>query len=110
MPTVDINTILPESRDLERLVADHDPQHTERLARQVSNAREKTLRVLRPRTGGDVVVLGLGAEQMIAHAAAGEVGDVTGGLELLNDIDGPRVHCSKIGSTSSIFGGGVWVS
>jgi hypothetical protein len=47
---------------------------------------------------------------MIAHAAAGEVGDVTGGLELLNDIDGPRVHCSKIGSTSSIFGGGVWVS
>ena len=51
-------------------------------------AAEEPLHLLGPGVGGDVVVLGDQAEQLVAHAAAGPQGLVAGLLQAPDDVDG----------------------
>ena len=51
-------------------------------------AAEELLHLLGPGVGGDVVVLGRQAEQLVAHAAAGPERLIAGLPEPLDDVDG----------------------
>src|ERR1700683_3681213 len=102
MTAILVRPILAKGRHLEELLFHHDAQHAEGFAGEVGDTREKPLQLFAPRAGGDVVVLRLEAEEMIAHAASREIRGVAGPLELGDNVTRMRVHGSaKNGSTSA---------
>jgi len=111
MASVLIGPILTEGRHLVGLVTHHDAHDTETFAGKIGDPREKSLDLLRSRAGGDVVILRLNPEQLVAHTAPREIGRMSCLLQLGHQVTGLRVHgLEKMGSTSETSGGGVCVS
>lgn len=87
-PAIGITQVFTEGGDLDPDALPPDGQwhkhHAEGFADRPGPA-EKAFDGLRWRVGGDVVVLGLQTQKTIAHAAAGQVGDVAGRTQTLDD-------------------------
>ena len=84
MPPVEISAVGAEGRDLElQSVFQHDDDAEMRADR--IGAGENFLHLLRARIGRDVDVLRRLAADQIAHAAAGEIGDVAGRAQSIDE-------------------------
>ena len=82
--------LAPEGRDLHHLPSEADVAEPEAAADHEAVA-EEPLDLLRVGAGADVEVLGLAAQQQVAHPAAHQVGHVTAALEAVQDLQGVRV-------------------
>jgi len=101
-----IGAILPEGGDLVVAIAHQHAEDAERLAGEIGHAREKALHLLGPRAGGDVVVLRLPAEEPVADAAPGEIGDVALALQARHDLGRLGFHIWERSGASSVTCGG----
>ena len=84
--SVGVFGVSTEGRDFDRLVmVQHNADHAE-LRPDRDRAIEEFLHDFGARVGGDVVVLGLDAEDSIAHTSAGENGAKAGIDQTMNDL------------------------
>ena len=77
--------------------AEHGDHAERRADRQRAAAAEEVADLVGRGAGGDVVVLGREAEQLIAHAAAGPQRLEAGRAELLDDFQGERALVGGVG-------------
>ena len=84
--SVSVFGIGAEGRDFERLVMVQDNADHAELRADRDRAIEQFLHDFGTRVGGDVVVLGLDAEDSIAHTSAGENGAKAGIDQAMNDL------------------------
>jgi hypothetical protein len=86
MTAVARSGIAAEGGHLYRLFPIDDGNHTEGFA-DWKGFRKKRFDLLRPRVGGNVVVLGRAAHEPVADAATGIIGPVSFGLKRLNHLE-----------------------
>ena len=91
MPPVEINAVGPESRDLELQVIFQNDNDAEMRADRVGPA-EDFLHFLRSRVGRDIDVFRRLPADQIAHAAAREVGNVSGRAQSIDERTSGQNH------------------
>ena len=91
---VDVDAVGAEAGDLELRLAIQDADDTEVRA-DGDCAREQRLHLLGAGAGGDVEVVRGDAAELVAHAAAREVGDVARPLQTGGDGAGGGFHCHR---------------
>ncbi|MDD5200171.1 MAG: hypothetical protein PHC88_10265 [Terrimicrobiaceae bacterium] len=89
--SVEVFAIGTEGRDLIFAAVFEHHDHTE-LRADRDRAPEQAFNLRGPGARGDVIVLGVRAEQQVPHAAAGEVGLVPGGAQCRDDLAGGGFH------------------
>ena len=93
---VEVGTVGAERGDFEEVAVEVDDDDAEVCADELG-AREEGEDLVRGGAGGDVVVVGLAAEEFVADAAAGEVGGVAGVGEPFCQIGGGAAEAQRVG-------------
>ena len=91
MATVEVSAIRAKGRDLKLPVAFQHDNDTKMRPDGVG-AGEKFLHLFRARVGCDIDVLGRLASNQVAHTAAGEIGDVPGRAQSIDERARGRFH------------------
>ena len=91
MASVLVAALAPERGDFKRMTVQQNLHNGKRAAYAV-RSREDALDLVRLGVGDDVDILGHAAEQDVAHAAAGKVGEVSMRLEAPRGIERARIE------------------
>src|SRR5437762_7227740 len=91
MSSVDVGVIGAKGRDFELEIAFHYDNHAKVCADRIS-ARKKLLHFFGSRVSGDVEVFRRNPADDVAHATAGEVGNVTGRTYTDGDLASALFH------------------